>query len=1311
MNKKSCFGVVLYFILFFSLHSYANETSINTTIIPFKNNTGDTSLDWLSVGLQDAMTVDLWYLKSFETKSLSALPGTLRSLQTMSIAQILEYAKKELKDVGVEHVWYGEYDNKQNAIYLNIFIVDVQSEKLIIKHSIQAHINELLKQSSEAILAIADKLGLSVDEEEKQRVLSKKTSLVDAWKMNSEGFAYQIKYYDEEDKTAKDAIITKWRDTLVNAIRIDPSYAEALNNLGWFLITIEEVEKAGEAFEKALDNKPYLVDASIGMGYVFNENKQYVKAHEYYQKGVNLNPTLTSHQSYLLQVLVKLKREEESRTLSFKLLNSKSEMARYHAAKALETFGNKSDISVLLEVLNNDHEELVRMQSAISLGEIASGSAFDVDLDKNNVMLVPSLINALKDEDKYVRFGCAGALGEIGNRTAIPALRETLKKDPYEKVRFNAAKALGKLGDKQAIPILIEIFKKSEQSSGWRRDAIETMDSIGSPEVLPILIEALKDKSAIVRYQAIVSLDNIEDITTAFSALIERLNDNSKLIRENAAALLGGLKDENALPYLIKALNDEEFDVRQASAHAIKKIFKHTNKTMPYDINKKVEEQKDTKSSGLNNLSNRAKSVILSRVLDLARKYYSEKLKNSIVYKRFQETLNFNLFNTIRKNLMFIDNYDSMIHSDNFLSAFSGYYLLSLFSREEGKYEEQLIYSVKSLRYINPEYETALTILSLWLKAQAELKLDRKQTALETIEYAESLIDNLSKREKKDFEEAFHATTLFIKGEILSSLSEADTAIKAYQHALKQIESESMYFRHREENKQKFEAMVLTSLGILQVHKGRENLQQAILLGQDHETVNSIEMENEEKRYIEMSKQRIAEGDYEEAQSLLEELHLRQHRYINRRTVLKLADFEKQQYIDEYHQKENKIKALTQKIEELSKSEQENQDLIKQFEHKRSQSKRELKTYLSRLQKEQPDIAALLGAKPIELAAVQEQIPENTLLLQYLLLRDKLTIFGIKTSTIDITEVPINQEKLTELVKALRVAILSSPNKKNKQGKTYREVVHEIGRSLYNYLIQPISEKGYFKGIKQLCISPNSILHYLPFEALLDSQNQYLDASYSVSYINSTSILWVAMNRYASGISKKTHFVGFSNPDGSLPYTNTEVQNIAELFTSPSLYINENAKKSVLQTVDFSRAFLHLATHGKFRTDKSTESYLIMADGKLTIQEIWGLPLKGLLLTTLSACQTGVGEIMSGDDLITLETSFIYAGSPSVISTLWQVDDQATSDLMRLFYEHLLDGMTKADALVSAKREFRAQKEAYNHPYYWAAFTLRGVWQ
>jgi hypothetical protein len=114
----------------------------------------------------------------------------------------------------------------------------------------------------------------------------------------------------------------------------------------------------------------------------------------------------------------------------------------------------------------------------------------------------------------------------------------------------------------------------------------------------------------------------------------------------------------------------------------------------------------------------------------------------------------------------------------------------------------------------------------------------------------------------------------------------------------------------------------------------------------------------------------------------------------------------------------------------------------------------------------------------------------------------------------------------------------------------------------------------------------------------------------------------------------------------------------------------------------------------------------------LEVHEVYSLDLSQTDLVVLSACQTQISEfdterqvVSAGDELVGLTRSFFFAGTPTVVASLWSVDSEATTLLMERFYTHLQAGMGKAEALQQAQLETMAE---YPAPYFWAAFVLSG---
>jgi CHAT domain-containing protein/Tfp pilus assembly protein PilF len=146
---------------------------------------------------------------------------------------------------------------------------------------------------------------------------------------------------------------------------------------------------------------------------------------------------------------------------------------------------------------------------------------------------------------------------------------------------------------------------------------------------------------------------------------------------------------------------------------------------------------------------------------------------------------------------------------------------------------------------------------------------------------------------------------------------------------------------------------------------------------------------------------------------------------------------------------------------------------------------------------------------------------------------------------------------------------------------------------------------------------------------------------------------------------------------------------------------------------------LHFATHGLLNSERPELSGLVFSlidqegkpqDGFLRLHEIYNLQLNADLIV-LSACETGLGKEIKGEGLIGLTRGFMYSGAPRVVASLWNVDDLATAELMKLFYQRMLkDGLPAGAALRAAQLELSKQKR-WASPYFWAGFVLHGEWK
>ena len=271
-------------------------------------------------------------------------------------------------------------------------------------------------------------------------------------------------------------------------------------------------------------------------------------------------------------------------------------------------------------------------------------------------------------------------------------------------------------------------------------------------------------------------------------------------------------------------------------------------------------------------------------------------------------------------------------------------------------------------------------------------------------------------------------------------------------------------------------------------------------------------------------------------------------------------------------------------------------------------------------------------------------------------------------------------------------------------------------QTLHSILIEPIADLLPNTPEEQVIFVPHRSLFMVPFAALQDANGKYLVESHTIRTTPSIQVLDLTHQQNKTISSEGIAIVGNPTMPGGLkqlPGSETEAAAIAEMFGSESILIGDAATESAVIDLIQNRRFIHLASHGlldAFAHDGRQEVPGAIAltptetsDGFLTTSEIFNLRLNSEMIV-LSACDTGRGQITE-DGVIGLSRAFMAAGIPSVVVSLWQVPDEATSDLMIEFYNQLQVGEDKAKAL---RKAMLHNLEKYEYPQDWAAFTLLG---
>jgi CHAT domain-containing protein len=403
-----------------------------------------------------------------------------------------------------------------------------------------------------------------------------------------------------------------------------------------------------------------------------------------------------------------------------------------------------------------------------------------------------------------------------------------------------------------------------------------------------------------------------------------------------------------------------------------------------------------------------------------------------------------------------------------------------------------------------------------------------------------------------------------------------------------------------------------------------------------------------------------------------------------------------------------------------------------------------------------PKYAALKYPQPLTLAQVQQQILDpDTALLQYSL-GEKTSYLWVITKDGFTSHILLAQKEIETAAKKLLDAI--------KQSSLDTEYISQTANQLSQLVLPPVAKLNQ----KRLVIVPDGVLSYVPFSTLALNKQPLINQHELVNLPSSSSIALIrqenqnrkpapkalailadpifsaddqrlktpkkqpisptnpdlnqlALNR-ATKTLKKSRAVGNNNQFTRLPGTRQEAQAILALLpkTETTAAFDDQANLNLAINPQLSQyRIIHLATHGVFNGEEPTDSGIILSlvdakgtpiNGFLRLNEIFNLNLPAELVV-LSACETGLGQEIKGEGLVGLTRGFMYAGTPRVLVSLWQVDDQATAELMTRFYKLILEKkLPPAQALREAQLQMQNETE-WKSPYYWSAFVLQGEWR
>jgi CHAT domain-containing protein len=394
------------------------------------------------------------------------------------------------------------------------------------------------------------------------------------------------------------------------------------------------------------------------------------------------------------------------------------------------------------------------------------------------------------------------------------------------------------------------------------------------------------------------------------------------------------------------------------------------------------------------------------------------------------------------------------------------------------------------------------------------------------------------------------------------------------------------------------------------------------------------------------------------------------------------------------------------KEESARKQTDTGEELRKDLETKRASRLR----LLLEIEKENPGLHQMLDFQPLEVADLAQKLDTNDAFVQYLPGKGKLYIHIVTRAGIEIREVTgVDLDELNK--RAAHAALLLGPKRSQMPADAIELLTSQTTRDeellwLYDKLLRPVENDLEGKRIVYLVL-PLGPLRLLPFEALLRSREpkpEYAVERFSFGYLPTLYLYQLASNHLAS---RNSDDLILADPDGSLAGARAEAAAIHKLVGSATEEIGQQASYSNLVQYGPHAKVLHLATHGLMDYHDPADSYLLLADRRMTPVDIMTLSLRDTDLVVLSACESGIGS--DGMEYATLARAFVHAGVPSIIASLWRVPDDPTNDLMERFYTHLGKNEDSVAALAAAQREMlNSDNRSFRTPNAWAGFVVFG---
>lgn len=345
--------------------------------------------------------------------------------------------------------------------------------------------------------------------------------------------------------------------------------------------------------------------------------------------------------------------------------------------------------------------------------------------------------------------------------------------------------------------------------------------------------------------------------------------------------------------------------------------------------------------------------------------------------------------------------------------------------------------------------------------------------------------------------------------------------------------------------------------------------------------------------------------------------------------------------------------------------------------------------------------APINGTTEVDIGEFRSKLDDTTL-IEFASIDGQLSAFliskdGFTAMPNYADEATINEEIKNFLFQIKTGRFIDRLSDANREAALSR--LHSHSCRVYDILLRPIES---LLRTSRLVFAPSGLLNYLPFPAL-HTGREYLIESVEVCRTPSLSVLDHCLNK-PSAKYERALIVGVS--DAINPMVDSEVKEITECFAHSVKLEGEAVTVEKIKQNTAGADVVHFACHGKFRPDNPGFSSLSLHSEELTINEVRNLRLDNSVVV-LSACESGLNDVVRGEELIGLTRAFFAAGAATLVLSFWRVNDEATHQLMTSFYGDFCAGDGPARSLRLAQRRMIDNNI---HPYFWAPFMVSGRW-